>query len=300
MPETLPNSDDVAPELPAFPPSAESIFTWGNLTGPEFTELMDITYDKVVHWRHNFFSIPLGKTERAFVDELSRLHLAYGTASALKSVALKAAIVLSILLLQKPTKRLKIKEHTQCLERRLRSWSNCNLEELLKEGRALQQRLPRHQSAQANSTLARSFSNLMFTGKCKAALDQLSNVQKGGVLHLHDLVDSNDPSSPTVQDVLIDKHPPPQPANNDCILQEEPETPHPIIFESLDASVICSAALKVTGAAGPSGRDAHEWRRLCTSHRGASCDLCSSLATVARRMCSSYVNPIYTGPPLTC
>ena len=121
----------------------------------------------------------------------------------------------------------------------------------------------------------------MFTGKCKTTLNLLSNIQKEGVLHLHNHVDSN--SSPTVRDILIDKHPPPQPANNDCILQEEPETPHPIIFESLDASVICSAALKVTGAAGPS---ANEWRRLCTSHRG---DLCSSLA---RRICSSYVNPI--------
>ena len=117
---------------------------------------------------------------------------------------MKAAIVLPNLLLQKPRKRSKIKEHTQCLERRLRSWSSGKLEELLKEGRALQQGLPKHQSAQANSTLARSFSNLKFSGKCRAALDLLSNAQKGGVLLLHDLlsmhdhVDSNNPSSPTV------------------------------------------------------------------------------------------------------
>ena len=162
----------------------------------------------------------------------------------------------------------------------------------------MQQRLTRHQSAQANSTLARSFSNLMFTGKCKAALDLLSNAQKGGVLHLHDHTDPNDPLSPTVRDVLVKKHPAPQPARNECILQEEIETPHPIIFESLDASVIRSAALKVSGAAGPSGLDAHEWRRLCTSHRGASRNLCSSLASVARRLCSSFVDPISAGPLL--
>ena len=160
----------------------------------------------------------------------------------------------------------------------------------------MQQHLPRHQSTQANSTLARSFPNLMFTGKCKAALDLLSNAQNGGVLHLHDHIDPSDPLSPTVRDVLVEKHPPPQPAKNDCILQEEIETPHPIIFESLDASVIRSAALKVTGAAGPSGLDAHEWRRLCTSHKDASRDLCSSLASVARRICSSFVDPVSAGP----
>ena len=46
---------DVAPELPAFPPAAEPIFSWGNLKGPEFTKLLDTTYDEVVHWRRNCF-----------------------------------------------------------------------------------------------------------------------------------------------------------------------------------------------------------------------------------------------------
>ena len=70
----------------------------------------------------------------------------------------------------------------------------------------------------------------MFTGKCKAALELLSNAQKGGVLHLHDRIDPKDPTSPTVRDVLVEKHPPPQPATSNCILQEETETPHPVIF----------------------------------------------------------------------
>ena len=120
--------------------------------------------------------------------------------------------------------------------------------------------------------IAHTFSNLMFTGKCKAALKLLSNAQKGGVLHdLHDHIDPNDPTSLTVQDVLVEKHPPPQPATNDCFLQEETEIPHPVIFESIDASVICSAALKVTKTAGPSGLDAHQCRRfapLTKAHPG--------------------------------
>ena len=46
------------------------------------------------------------------------------------------------------------------------------------------------------------------------------------------------------------------------------------------------------GAAGPSGVDAFCWRRLCTSFRQASDDLCASLALVARRLCTDMVDPV--------
>ena len=95
------------------------------------------------------------------MSELSRLYLAYGSASALEAVALKAPTVLPILLLQKPNKRSKTKDHTKCLERRLASWSNGDLEELVREGRTLQQRLPRDGSAKANTNLVHSLTNLI-------------------------------------------------------------------------------------------------------------------------------------------
>ena len=75
-----------------------------------------------------------------------------------------------------------------------------------------------------------------------------------------------------------------------------------MIFESLDHNAIRSAALRVNGAAGPSGLDSHEWRRLCTSHKGASSDLCTSLGSVAIRISTTYVHPPYptirSGPSL--
>ena len=103
--------------LPEYTAVSQQPFTWGSLTGHEFTKQLDTIYEEVVHWRRNCFSVPLGKLGRDFVSELSRLYLAYGTASALESVALKAATVYPILLLQKPSKRSKAKEHIQCLER---------------------------------------------------------------------------------------------------------------------------------------------------------------------------------------
>ena len=45
------------------------------------------------------------------------------------------------------------------------------------------------------------------------------------------------------------------------------------------------------GAAGPSGLDAAAWKRLCTSFKAASADLCEALASIARRLCSSCVDP---------
>ena len=94
--------------------------------------------------------------------------------------------------------------------------------------------------------LARSFTNLMFQGKTKAALRLVSDQGKNAILRLGDLVDEQR----TVRDILIDKHPPGQPAHPDSIIKNDPADTHPVLFESIDASMIGSAALQITGAAG--------------------------------------------------
>ena len=91
-----------------------------------------------------------------------------------------------------------------------------------------------------------------------------------------------------------------QTACANCILQSPPQEVHPVIFESFDASVIRTAAMNIIGSAGPSGIDAHGWRRLCTSFKGASSELCHSLTLVARRICTSYVDPKSISPLLAC
>ena len=45
------------------------------------------------------------------------------------------------------------------------------------------------------------------------------------------------------------------------------------------------------GAVGPSNLDAHDWRCMCTSYRGASDDICNALANLARHLCTDYVDP---------
>ena len=73
---------------------------------------------------------------------------------------------------------------------------------------------------------------------------------------------------------------------------------HPIIFDSIDARLICPTALKTSSAAGPSGLDGHTWRRLCTAFKSASTSLCQSLAEIAKRQCTSFVDPQGLAPLL--
>ena len=140
----------------------------------------------------------------------------------------------------------------------------------------------------------------MFTGNCKATLDLLSNSGEGGILHLDDCTDASMPNSPTVREVLISKHPRGQTARANCILQSPTKEVHPVIFESIDASVIRSAAMNIAGSAGPSGVDMGVEGYVYPSKGHQLCELCHSLALVARRICTSYVHPKSILPLLAC
>ena len=166
-------------QLPTFQPTSTPVFSWGILNADDFSHALEATYSEVVHWRINSFKVPGGKVGKEFVHELSRLFAAFASASSMESIALKATIVLPILLLQKPHRKSKAKEHATCLERRLRLWEDGNLNDLALEGRTIQSRLPKFNSSTAKQNLSRSFASLMFAGKTKAALDLLSQSQKG-------------------------------------------------------------------------------------------------------------------------
>jgi len=62
--------------------------------------------------------LPTGKPGKSFIEETTRLLNSWTTESALKIVAFKAIMVMPSLLLQKPHKSSKSKEHFAALERR--------------------------------------------------------------------------------------------------------------------------------------------------------------------------------------
>ena len=60
------------------------------------------------------------------------------------------------------------------------------------------------------------------------------------------------------------------------------------------------AALKSQGGASPSELDSQGWRRLRTSFRKASSDLCDSVALLARSICTTTVDPAGLAPLTAC
>ena len=112
------------------------------------------------------FKIPSGKAGKLVVKELTHLFEAYAEATTLESVAITAAMVLPSLILQKPHRSSKKKEHIKCIERRMQLWKDGNLDDLLKEGQTIQQHLHKPTRDQrSEEQLARSFSKLMMEGK---------------------------------------------------------------------------------------------------------------------------------------
>ena len=128
----------------------------------------------------------------------------------------------------------------------------------------------------------------MLEGKIGPALKLLSDECNGNALSL----DSHVTSDTTGRESLKEKHPKKKPLNPMTVIRPEdcPNDHHPVIFESLNGQLIHRTALKTNGSAGPSGVDSAGWRRLCSFFQYASKELCSALAAVARRICTSYID----------
>ncbi len=286
----------IIPELPI----AEPNFMWGKKDARQFTNELDKTYELIVHWKRNIFRVPQGNGGKQFVAELARLYGAFAAASALETVALKAAIVMPQLLLQKPHQKSKTKEHITCLKRRLELWKDGDLTSLLNEASTTQYRLEKSfRQRKTTNNPARQFADLIFRGKIKQALEMLSKNGTGGVLRLEDTISTND-TTRSVKETLKSKHPPSQPAAQDVCAQGNPPQVHPITYDAINATLIRSVALQARGACGPSGLEAYDWRRLCTSFQSSSDTLCEALASSAKRLCSVHINHQLVSPLLAC
>ena len=201
---------------------------------------MNDIYNEVVFWKKNLFLLPSGKAGKEFVSEMSRLIGAFANATALEGIALKAVVVLQMLLLQKPSAKSKSHEHIRNLQRRLELWKNGRFEDLLCEGRSLQQRL--HKSCHVSEEqITRVFTRLMIQGKVKSALRYLSDNAKGGVLSLIETVEGS--GGLTAKELLHLKHPKHQPICESALLRGPVNDIPKVIFDRIDGSVIKSAAL---------------------------------------------------------
>ena len=121
----------------------------------------------------------------------------------------------------------------------------------------------------------RSFEKLVSAGNVKAAMRLITEHQSRGCLPL----DSLQPDGRTVKQHLQDKHSPGWPAMP-SVISDSPlaaET-HEVIFDQLDGLLIRSTVQGMDGSVGPSGLNAGDWKRMCSSFRRTSEDLCKSIA----------------------
>ena len=263
-------------------------FTLGSLGGEAGSSAINDAYAEAVHYRPNAFEVPNGSAGRAFVAQLSKYLLCFGNAGSFEGQALKVAMVFQQLLLQKPFSSSST-AYAKCLQRRLDTWQQGDLGQLLHECRTIQSQLEKQEKRQQSreSDSERQFASLVETGKLGSALRQLSDGPSGGIHHLDDVI-----GDASVRDILRDKHPQAEPLHLDAVIPgQAPAPPHPVLFESLTREVVRRAALHTQGAAGPSGVDADSWRRMCTSFGECSDELCDALAKCARRLATTYVDP---------
>ena len=246
------NLKNVHGQLPAFSPQSAPNFCRGNMDGGEVLNEMNKIYDEVVFWKKNIFLLPSGKVGKDFVAEMTRLVQSFANATSMEGIALKALVILQVLILQKPHARSKSRDHVQCVQRRLELWKMAIFEELLREGRTLQHRLETNLRNVSEDQLSKVFSHLVIQGKINAALRYLSDNTKGGVLSLNAVIDDQ---GATVRELLHMKHPQQQPLNEEVLLQGPVYDISPVIFEKINGSAIRSAALRTQGAGGPSGVD---------------------------------------------
>ena len=163
------------------------------------------------------------------MSEIARLFQAYADQSSLECIAIKASFVCQILLLQKPSKNSKTKDHCSHLQRRLDLWKNGEFQSLFDEGKCIQSRLRQNAMQTDIDHIVCVFSRLMLVGKVKEAINFISRQPSNGRLNMHDLIPTvaRDGSSKLVStyDLLLKKHPPAVTPKDDILLPDDTESP---------------------------------------------------------------------------
>ena len=104
------------------------------------------------------------------IEEVTRLIKLWINDTPLRKIALKAVHVMPALLLQKPSKSSKSKDHHAALERRLNLWEEGKIEELLYEGQTIQERLKSSCGSMAIANVSMKFRILTSKGNVNSAL----------------------------------------------------------------------------------------------------------------------------------
>ena len=162
--------------------NAPSTFVWGQhgdgRTITVSSSTIDNAYYEISEWRKNTFLVPYRKVGREFIDKMTEDINDWNNGSKMQPIALKAAIVLLAVGLQKPSQKSKTKDHQECLAKRLVLWKEGETEKLLREGRMIQKLLSNSRRVDPPNA-AIVFANLVMSGQINSAFCYVSENDGG-------------------------------------------------------------------------------------------------------------------------
>ena len=127
--------------------------------------------------------IPSGHCGRDFIKLNTEWLSQFTNKTCFEGIALKVLMLLPNLLLQKPSPKSKARDHTKALTDRLELWRAGKLDELWKEGAAIQKKIVASgNKPRSNNDIVRIFTKLMLEGKVGAALKYLEEQSENAVL----------------------------------------------------------------------------------------------------------------------
>ena len=142
------------------------------------------------------------------------------------------------LLLQKPNKMSKAKEHNECLKRRLDLWHEGDFDKLVREVRFIQNKLKDIPFTNIEP-ISKKFNDFLLTGNVNSAMRLLSKNNNGGLLPIN---------NETVK-LLKEKHPEAVDVCDDMLLEGPEILVENYCFNDINANLIQKAALHTKGAA---------------------------------------------------
>ena len=272
---------EVVPNIPNYLESTNPRFSYPDIPGETFVNLINDLHDEIVTWKKNLFKLPTGSAAKVFIKELSLWLERFNRKTEHHSIALKVYIILPALMLQKPSKTSKSQEHFKKLEHRLAAWKDGRIDELIQECRTIQKQFSSNERCNKEDK-AKNFAKLVFQGKINAAMKLLTNIDAG----VHNVDD-------TILNELQQKHSQPAPLTSDTLLNGPVNRVLPSYFDEIDETMVFKSASMTKGAGGPSQLDAEQYHRLLTSnkYKKENKELRVQLATLARLLATEYLDP---------
>ena len=132
------------------------------------------------------------------------------------------------IMLQKPSKKSKAKDHSKFLSARLQKWSIGDLSSLMAECLEIQRRLTAAKSRKAESD-RKAFCRYMLEGKVKKAMGYINN--NNDIRGVHSLTGE-------IKQILQNKHPKAEAATPDALLAISTPPAQSVIFENITADLI--------------------------------------------------------------